>query len=491
MRVIKDYKFLVLAFIFVLLINISLIFNNNVWCDEAFIINACRLDFSSLLAYIASNDMRPPLYLLSVKIWSMFFGDSVWGFKIFSIIPCALGMLINGRIICKNWEKKSALIFILLAGISPSGMTKNIEVTIYSWTAFWVTLSLLSAYEVYKDFSSLKKVLIFIIASLGAASTHYYALVAVGVIYLGLFICILKCDLSWKVIKKIVCILVVSFVGYIPVLPFFYQQFKSASSSFWILGADLSIFPNSMRVLFEGDNTFKFTNEFTMLAWIFIFYCMITLIVKLKDCLKGPEIIDIKFALLCLLLCALLPSSGYIISKIVRPLYNERYFFCVSGVIWVFIAICISVLQLKRSIYHTVLATIIVMFLFDYPVIHQREYNSETANTVTLINDNLNESDIFVNNIELCASWEIEYYFPNHEYYLNHDEGIYYKDESFDFSSLDTAAIYICQGNLDISDVDLKEWNLDCTYLGDGNFDNYYYFSIYKIQPRQQRGNSL
>lgn len=64
--------------------------------------------------------------------------------------------------------------FILLTGLSPMGMTKNIEITIYSWVMFWVVCSIVLAYEIYFCPISKKKCVAFVVCTLGAASTHYY-----------------------------------------------------------------------------------------------------------------------------------------------------------------------------------------------------------------------------------------------------------------------------------------------------------------------------
>ena len=144
---IKQNRYYIALISGIALVNILLIFNNNVWCDEAFILNACRYNIKELLIYIAKYDMRPPLYLVCIKIWSLIFGIGVPQFKIFSIIPTILVLIVGIRFIeCDLYGSKKyiATIYALLTGLSPIGLTKNIEITIYSWAFCFVTCSAIS-----------------------------------------------------------------------------------------------------------------------------------------------------------------------------------------------------------------------------------------------------------------------------------------------------------------------------------------------------------
>ena len=57
----KNNKFIIIFIIVIAIVNISLIFNNNVWCDEAASINLSRCSFGDIIKY-ASMDFHPPLY---------------------------------------------------------------------------------------------------------------------------------------------------------------------------------------------------------------------------------------------------------------------------------------------------------------------------------------------------------------------------------------------------------------------------------------------
>lgn len=65
---------------------ISLIFNYNVWTDEAFTFDLLRGNIIEILQGTA-KDVHPPLYYLYAKIFDYIFGYSIQIQKIAAIIP--------------------------------------------------------------------------------------------------------------------------------------------------------------------------------------------------------------------------------------------------------------------------------------------------------------------------------------------------------------------------------------------------------------------
>lgn len=79
--------------ILVILVNLSLIFNDSVWYDEAYTMNLVRVNFFDILNG-TSIDLHPPLYYFSVKFFTLIFGYSVPDAKLASITPVFLTMLL-------------------------------------------------------------------------------------------------------------------------------------------------------------------------------------------------------------------------------------------------------------------------------------------------------------------------------------------------------------------------------------------------------------
>ena len=87
-----------IAFVLVLVISAfmygTLMFNNNVWYDEAYSLAMIKHSFSEI-AQITAEDVHPPLYYFGLKLFTSLGGDVIILSKIFSIIPVLLTMLLG------------------------------------------------------------------------------------------------------------------------------------------------------------------------------------------------------------------------------------------------------------------------------------------------------------------------------------------------------------------------------------------------------------
>ena len=224
-----------------------------------------------------------------------------------------------------------------------------------------------------------------------------------------------------------------------------------------------------------------------MIFWGFVIGALLNYVILIckRRLQRKPQCAEDIFCVMCGIIFMAFAIIGVILSKVIRPLYVDRYIYVVVGILWLFIAISIERFAENTKQKCVCLGVICCMNIFTFPTVWDREYNMSTIETVNYLKDNISSDDIFINNIEQCANWEVEYYFPQNKCYLNCDQDIYYKNESFDFSTLDTTAWYLCSGDFDISQEILERYNLQCEWMRDGDFDRYYYFSIYKISPKK------
>lgn len=507
MNKIKKWYYLILITIITLL-NLILVFNNNVWCDEAFVMNACKLDFPELIQYIYTTDMRPPVYLLAAKLFSMIFGLSVPALKIFSLIPAVLAMILGATVVDRNWgngKLYTGSIFIILMGLAPITITKNIEISMYSWTAFFIVCSAIYAYNIVCNGNKKKDWIIFIISALGAATTHYYAVLTEIFIYLFLYIALLLLDK--KNLKRCFLSAGVTILCYLPILPFFFHQIGIAKDTFWIKETNLGTMLSALRLPIEGENTFTFTGESTMFFWIFVFGIFFRLIINcIKSYIEKKELDKTSvFAVLCLLVILCFLFGCLVLSNLIRPLFVRRYMYVEIGLLWLYVAIVFGSKISQKTEQTICLGFIFCLFIFGYPSILNREYNTGTEQVVSYLDELMDKDDILINNMEECANWCLNYYFPEQEAYLDCDTDEFYKNELFDFSKLDTTAWYLCRGKLEIPKEVIEKENLRIEEMIDKetfeklsesgvydnleeddayneyNIDRYYYFSIYKI----------
>lgn len=226
------------------LFSLGLIFNNNVWFDEAYTLSLIRHNFSDLISIIKS-DMHPPLYFISLKLFSEIFGYSVLATKIFSVIGYIATLLLGCTVIKKYFGSFASIIYMLAVGAIPMSLYFSGQQRSYSWCIFFVALCFIEAL-LFIENNKYNHCFIFVISALFAAYNHIYALLAIGIIFAFVNIYILI--KNRKLIKAIILSDILIIIGYLPwFLPLLFQT-KAASGSFWLKNVE----PLSIIVFITG-----------------------------------------------------------------------------------------------------------------------------------------------------------------------------------------------------------------------------------------------
>lgn len=211
-------------------------FGKGIWVDEAFTLGLIKHPYNEVISLTAA-DVHPPLYYILLKVWvdvwNVFLpaGTTITLTKIFSMLPGIILTILSLTKVRKAFGDYVATTWIL-ATLSMSYLISNgVEIRMYSLALLFVSLSLIEMYEILHNGNTHHWV-IFVLSSLAAAYTHYYACIAVSVLYIGIFL--------WFLIKKqsgmknwiIASILTV--MGYLPWLFVFLKQAKTVSGNYWI-----------------------------------------------------------------------------------------------------------------------------------------------------------------------------------------------------------------------------------------------------------------
>ncbi len=81
----KEKILLFTLFIFSLAIRVAFISQKNLWFDEVFSWHLSMTSFYDIIVRTA-NDIHPPLYYFTLKIWNLVFGDSVVSMRLLSAL---------------------------------------------------------------------------------------------------------------------------------------------------------------------------------------------------------------------------------------------------------------------------------------------------------------------------------------------------------------------------------------------------------------------
>ena len=181
------------------LFSLTLIFNDNIWFDEAYTLSLIQHNYSDIIN-ILKSDMHPPLYFLSLKTFCCIFGYSITATKIFSAIGYIATLFLGCTIIKKHYGSKTSIIYMLTVGAVPMMLYFSVQQRSYSWSIFFVTLCFIESLLFIAN-KKFHHCILFAIAGLGAAyntSTHFLQLQLS--LLLQIYICSLKAEICSSVL---------------------------------------------------------------------------------------------------------------------------------------------------------------------------------------------------------------------------------------------------------------------------------------------------
>ena len=339
---------------------VFLMFNNNVWYDEAYSLAMIKHSFGEIVS-ITAADVHPPLYYFGLKLFCMIFGNSLICAKIFSIIPLILTMVTGYFNLSKIFDYKTALIFVGALVFMPLYQGYAVEVRMYTWASFTVFGCGIYSYRAIVEDKRLYWILSTLFGIL-SAYLHYFAFVSVLVIG---FMLLLASVYKYKVSKW-----AISFgaliVSYLPWMSSFLSQLsQKVTDEYWIAPITGQTIKNFFSVWLQCGNITPF--------YIIFFTTMLVLsIVMIITKLKFKRLfITIMGLLVFVVTCAI----GIGASLAVRPVFIERYAVPAIPLVLIIFAVGLGTIKSK-----TILAVICAFAVFfsamSYPKIMEDEYEA-------------------------------------------------------------------------------------------------------------------
>ena len=206
-------------------------FHSNLWFDEAYSVGMARQTFADIWT-IGGNDVHPVLYYWILHIAYLITGGSIMAYRLVSVIPIAIIIILGYTHIRKDFGEKQGFIFSFLAVFLPVMATYAIEIRMYSWAMLTVTLLAIYAYRLAKE-DNTKNWIIFGISSIASIFLHYYGLMAAGLINVVLLIHLIR-NKRKKGLIYIISFGVVQALAYLPWMMYLATQMSHVSNGFWI-----------------------------------------------------------------------------------------------------------------------------------------------------------------------------------------------------------------------------------------------------------------
>lgn len=401
------------------------IFDQNFWADEAFTINTIRENFTEMI-HITAMDVHPPLYYVIVKIFAELFGYTGTIYHLASVVPYGIILILGVTIIWKWFGKETSFILVSFASLLTISIQMNVEVRMYSWGALFVLVAYLALYKLLTDEKKYVWI-IFVLASLAAAYTHYYCLISVAFYYLVIIINTLVRER--KHMRKMLVACLVTILAYLPWFFTLLETFQRSTDNFW----QTEIQP--MYQFFECI----FYSKYSFVFMLFFIFFLVAWIVKERA--FSVKMIWVLAGIISIVGTA---AVGLLVSVIIRPMFISRYLYAVSIVAWLLFGVCISKFK-GKNIYTVLLVGMILLCgIPEYLTIYKTESqsNAKLEQTLELATPLIEDNDIIITN-DMYIYWTVAnlYYPANRCDYFD-----------FEYPDLEVDKTYWCINTVELSE---------------------------------------
>lgn len=441
---------------------ISLLFNQNVWTDEAFTIQLVRENTWSQIWQATAVDVHPPLYYYIVKLFVSLFGDSLFVYKFVSVVPVLLLFLLAYTKVRKLAGEDVAILFVIFVNAIPCILEYVVQIRMYSWAFVFVTWAGISAYEfcVKQKWSSLVALTL---ASICACYTHNYAMLACVYIYVLVGAFMLR---EWfrkkdnKGCMKWLLSGVIVAVCYLPWLLVLYQQTTDRIGNYWIEEVSYRSILEYIEFLFGSCVPYS--------EGMFIVLCFVAVVLCIRNkATSGIWAFSVMVAV---------AAVGIIVSVLVTPFFIARYLLPCLGLVAVFFAIAF---QKEKVVTKCLIGAFgIVMFSYSYYANFEAEYkSSHTQELLDYLDANMGENDYIIYNNEM--------YGFIYDIYFDSDRTVFLNDMDFS-SDFDTIWYFdSCVGPW-LATQTVESFGLQKEFVANLGIEQND-FALYRITERQDR----
>ena len=375
---------IVIAVAFVLLsaVYISLIWNNNVWMDEAFTASLVHTDLAHVLQR-SMADTLPPLYNMILKLMTAAFGYKMPVMKMTSVIPMILTLLIGATTVRKRFGLRTALLFMMCITFMPLVLYYGVEIRMYSMGFLFATASGIYAYEVVCE-PSRKNWIWFTLFSVLAGYTHHFAFVTVAFSYLYLLLYFFFFERD-RIGSWFKCLLG-TFILYLPCLIVTLKQISMVSGYFSM--------PEIDAAMFFRYAIYPYNAGVIAASLLCVLYMGTALVLFAMGIIsKGGKDPKNVYAVFCFGSYYGVLVFGTVISKLMTAnIFVDRYLFFATGLLWLFAAIMTGG---KEKLFYPAVAVIVITGICTYHVQFEKEYGNSADEEIAFMRENIGEGDIF------------------------------------------------------------------------------------------------
>lgn len=416
--------------------------------DEAYSFRMVyKLSFSEMIATTAT-DIHPPLYYILLRLFSMIFGTEFFTLKMFSVLFIGLTMVLGITYVRKNWGFAVAFVFNLVVGLGPQFIFYSVNIRMYSMALFFVTWSMLLAYEIIKEDRPIHWIL-FVLSGLGGAFTHYFAVVPMALIYAYLMIGLII--FNRKKLKLFVIACVATVLGYLPWL-------SVMLSSFERMGTTGQVDWKVISLVDYAKWAFSTNIKWSEIMPVVLLVLGVILLVWSKNRFEKKEKLFLGF-------CVVNSILSYVVCRLIASLnehfWDNRYVFAAIGMFWLFLSVMYARGNKKVFLSYTVWLSIMVASAFVIQKAEELgtvEYITETDELLEQVRD------------ETTVIYDFEKYDVLYGAHLTEQEFVWFDDVNFDEFDKDYV-YFIAWGGKWFSDEETEKYQIQAEDCGTMRFE--------------------
>ena len=384
----KDKKENILHILLIVLGTILLLipaFHSNIWFDESYSVAIVNHSFGEIWQ-IGSHDVHPILYYWMLKVINLIFGQNIMVYRIFSLIGIVVLGILGLTHIKKDFGKQVGLLFTFFSFFLPVMLNYALEIRMYSWTIVFVTLMAIYLYRFIKQ-KNLKNLILFGVFSLASCYMHYYALLAAGIINLGLIIYVIrnKDKFEKKIIRSFVIVEAAQVILYLPWFVFFVAQALRVGSGFWITLEFPQIIYDILDFQFKGSLSQGIPLAVSILLYIYLLY-----IINKKKRKKE----DIKVGLIPVGIYILIIIGVALVSRI-TPILYARYLFTITGLL-IFTICYFLAKENNKFIIGLICGAVLILSMYNLVENVKTNYDESNQAPISYLKENLQPDDIMI-----------------------------------------------------------------------------------------------
>ncbi|MBQ2802379.1 MAG: hypothetical protein IJF07_00580 [Lachnospiraceae bacterium] len=460
--------------LFALVVWGALCITNNLWYDEAYSASMVSQSWYRMI-YITAVDAHSPFYYALLKLVYHLCGGGTnfISLKLLSLFFMMGYMLLGKYYVRKLFNQQISIYFMLFSLLMPIMSVQAGNVRMYALGLFCMTLTGLTAYDIYLD-ATKKKWVVFALASICTMYCHTFAMIQTFFLYLLFMGALIYSRQRSKLKPFFVCGITVS-IAFLPWL------FVTCRQMLLRMKYDTGSVSDKATIYSFMDYCKEWFSALETPIGPVIFVGMALLVVfgyLAVDWVRTQKNYAPILGVAALFLTAL---TGAIVSTYINNCFLGRYAFPGFGFLMLFYAVGMSQLS-SHKIKCGILAAFLFCFLLQYQSELALEHDKGLATYEQFWEEQVTKKDVIIG--PFAHTIFLSVYHPDMQYYL---EG--YKLYKLPFSNTDELLDYH-----QLSDVQGNIWYIcfegstpdKCTELYDYeeavNFHFMYYdFVIYKL----------